>query len=396
MPLDQPGGPGGVPGSQRVAHCVVGQPVLLAPGRRGPVQRRDPAGLLLLLQPGAQQVGEQVVVAPPAAHLIQRHQEQVRPLHPLQHHLATGTASDRITQPAAEALQHRGLQQELAHLVGLAIQHLVGQVVQDVAVAAAEGRHKPGGIRLSLQRQGGQLQAGRPAFGAGRQRHHRRGGQDIASRFPQQRGRLLSGEPQIVSAQLGKLPAGPQPRQRQRRIGPAGQHQVHARGQVLEQERNRLVHLLGVDQVVVVENQQQLILAGRGGQLVDQRRHQPLERCWCRRAQQRAHPLGDARPRPVQRRDCVPPKPRRVIVTSVQRQPGHRPVAPPGPAGQQGRLAEPGRGAHQDQPPYQPLIERLHQPRAGHKARLQARHVQLGGQQHIPLRSSNPRMGRRR
>ena len=134
-------------------------------------------------------------------------------------------------------------------------------------MAAAEGRHKPGGIRLSLQRQGGQLQAGRPPFGAGRQRHHRRGGQDIANRFPQQRGRLLGGEPQIAGAQLGELPAGPQPRQRQRRIGPAGQHQVHAQGQMLEQEHKRLVHLLGVDQVVVVENQQQLIF-GRAGRPV--------------------------------------------------------------------------------------------------------------------------------
>ncbi len=106
------------------------------------------------------------------------------------------------------------------------------------------------------------------------------------------------------------------------------------------------------DAAAGAENQQQLILAGRGGQLVDQRRHQPLERSGCRRAQQRAHPLGNARPRPVQRRDRVPPKPRRVIVASVQRQPGHRPVTPPGPAGQQRRLAEPGRGAHQDQPPY--------------------------------------------
>ena len=61
------------------------------------MQRREPIGMLLL-QAGAEQVGEQVVVAPPAAHLIQRHQEQVRPLHLLQHHLATGAAGDRITQ----------------------------------------------------------------------------------------------------------------------------------------------------------------------------------------------------------------------------------------------------------------------------------------------------------
>ena len=87
VPLDQPCRPGGVPGGQGVAHRVIGQPMLLAPGGRGPVQRRNPAGPLLL-QAGAEQVGEQVVVAPPAAHLIQRHQEQAGLFHPLQHRLA--------------------------------------------------------------------------------------------------------------------------------------------------------------------------------------------------------------------------------------------------------------------------------------------------------------------
>ena len=47
------------------------------------MQAHHPVGLFLL-QAGAEQVGEQVVVTPPAAHLIQRHQEQSRPLHLLQ------------------------------------------------------------------------------------------------------------------------------------------------------------------------------------------------------------------------------------------------------------------------------------------------------------------------
>ncbi len=79
------------------------------------MQARDPAGPLLL-QAGAEQVGEQVVVAPPAAHLIQRHQEQAGLFHPLQHRLAAVPAGDRITQPAGQAFQHRGFQQEGAHL----------------------------------------------------------------------------------------------------------------------------------------------------------------------------------------------------------------------------------------------------------------------------------------
>ena len=92
----------------------------------------------------------------------------------------------------------------------------------------------------------------------------------------QQDGRFLSGEAQVGGAQLGQLAAGPQPRQRQRRVSPAGHHHPQARRQVLQQERHRLVHRPGIDQVVVIQDQQHLIRAGAGGQLVDQDRHQPL------------------------------------------------------------------------------------------------------------------------
>ena len=88
------------------------------------MQLLHPAGLLLL-QAGAEQIGEQMVVAPPAAHLIQRHQEQARPLDVVQHRLATGPAGDRVTQLAGQPLQHRGLQQERTHLPGLAVEDLI-------------------------------------------------------------------------------------------------------------------------------------------------------------------------------------------------------------------------------------------------------------------------------
>ena len=120
------------------------------------MQLWHPAGLVLL-QPGAEQIGEQMVVTPPAAHLIQRHQEQARLLDVVQHRLATGPAGNRITQVPRQPLQHRGLQQERAHLPGLGVEDLISQVVQHEAVAAAERRDKPGGIRVPSQRQHGQL-----------------------------------------------------------------------------------------------------------------------------------------------------------------------------------------------------------------------------------------------
>jgi hypothetical protein len=118
---------------------------------------------------------------------------------------------------------------------------------------------------------------------------------------------------------------------------------------MLQQEPKRRVHCLGVDQVVVVQDQQHL--ARLGGELVDQGRDQPLKRRRGGRAEQRGDLLGDPRARPVQRGDHMPPEPRRVVVAAVQRQPGHRPPAAAGPVGQQAGLAEPRRRAHQQQPP---------------------------------------------
>ena len=47
---------------------------------------------------------------------------------------------------------------------------------------------------------------------------------------------------------------------------------------VLQQEPQRRVHQLGTDQVIVIQHQWPLAGTGPGGQLVDQRRHQPARR----------------------------------------------------------------------------------------------------------------------
>jgi hypothetical protein len=50
------------------------------------------------LQAGAEQVGEQVVVAPPAAHLVQRDQEEPGPFGLIKQRLTARPAGDRIAQ----------------------------------------------------------------------------------------------------------------------------------------------------------------------------------------------------------------------------------------------------------------------------------------------------------
>ena len=148
--LDDPGRPEHLAGRDRVADGVVGQP---APGvpRRGLAVQRGYAAGLLLLQAGLEQVGEQVVIAPPAAHLVQRDQEQARPLRLLEQRLAALAAGDGVAQRAAEPFQHRGLEQEHPHLLVLPLEHLFGQVVQDVTVAPGERGHEGGGIVMSAQ-----------------------------------------------------------------------------------------------------------------------------------------------------------------------------------------------------------------------------------------------------
>jgi hypothetical protein len=154
--FDQPPGPGGFPRGQRVVDRVVGQATGLRPRGRAVVQGGHPVGLFLV-QAVAEEIGEQVVVAPPPAGRVQRDEEQVAALDPLQHLLAVGAAGDRVTQLAVQPLQHRRLQQEFAQVSWLPVQHLLGQEVEHVAMAAREGGHEPGDIGVIAQRQRRQL-----------------------------------------------------------------------------------------------------------------------------------------------------------------------------------------------------------------------------------------------
>ena len=117
VPLDQLGGPGHLAGDQRMPDGVGRQLVPLVPARCGAVQLRHPRRVPPL-QGGAQQVGEQVVVAPPATLLVERDQEQVGPLHRLQpaagcsctpppHRRASRTAAPGPRSPAGTSAAPR-------------------------------------------------------------------------------------------------------------------------------------------------------------------------------------------------------------------------------------------------------------------------------------------------
>ena len=130
------GGAVEVLGGERVPDGVLGQAVAAYQSlARGAA--RDLVGVLGE-QAGAQDVGEQVVVAEPGALGVERHDEQVVALEVLQHRAAVGLAGDRVAQGTGEPVEDGGAEQELAHLGGLPGQHLVGEVVDDEPVAAGE------------------------------------------------------------------------------------------------------------------------------------------------------------------------------------------------------------------------------------------------------------------
>ena len=94
----------------------------------------------LVDQPGAEHVGEQVVIAVPVAAVVERDEEQVRPIELLERRPPAGSAGDRVAERAGQPVEHRGLQQERSDLFGLAVEHLLDEVVDDEAVVAGEVR----------------------------------------------------------------------------------------------------------------------------------------------------------------------------------------------------------------------------------------------------------------
>lgn len=142
----------------------------LVPGTRAPVEVRHPPGCLGE-QARLQHVGEQVVVAVPAAVGVERDEEQVVPLEAAEDPGGVGASGQRVAERTREALEHRGREQEVAQLRGLPGEDLVGQVVEDEPVAAGKGGDEPGGRRRVhvAEGEGGELEAGDPALGAVRE-----------------------------------------------------------------------------------------------------------------------------------------------------------------------------------------------------------------------------------
>ena len=385
VPFDQVGGHGDVAGGQRVADRLGHQVVRGEPLGGPPVQPGHPVPLVAL-EPAAQVVGEQVVVAEPLPLGVQRAQEQIAPLQFLQHRLAVGAPAQRVGQLAAEPVPHAGVEQEGQDVAGQRVEHVLGQVLTDRVVPPGEAADQVGRIGAVPQRQRDQLQRRDPAVGADRDPCDVLGLEPQPVQIDQEGTGFGQIETQGVGVDLDQLAAHPQPAQRQPRPDPAGQHDREVgRGEV-EQVHQGAVHLGVLDQVPVVEGQHQPPVVP--ADLFQQHRQGVglgVLDVLLQQVPQVAQDVPGVRHGPTDGLQQVEQEPVRVVVVPVQSQPGrHRAAVGQHPQPLHGKrgLAVAGRGVDDHQGPATPLAQRVQQPLAlDHVAHVGGRAESGGGVQ---------------
>jgi hypothetical protein len=164
VPHDQVSGLRVITAGRRVRDRLLRGAVLAVPGRGAAVQLGHQfRGRTDELVP--QQLREEVVVAVPLASLVERHQEQVGALDTLELLRGVPIARHGVAQRRAEPLQDRGAQQELAKPLRLFRQDLL-QVVADMSVVRRQRLHAGVPVRVRLDRQRPEPEAGGPPLGA--------------------------------------------------------------------------------------------------------------------------------------------------------------------------------------------------------------------------------------
>ena len=103
---DDPARPVEIAGPERVVDRLVVIPPLLVPGRSTRVQPGDFCGMGCP-QPGAQDLGEQRVIAVPAPLVVERDDQEVGALQLLESRLAVAPSGDRLAERSAQALEDR-------------------------------------------------------------------------------------------------------------------------------------------------------------------------------------------------------------------------------------------------------------------------------------------------
>ncbi len=239
-------------------------------------------------------------------------------------------------------------------------------------------------VRAASQRKRSQLQSGNPTLGALFQQidHVRR--QFEAHHIIQKGGRFSGSEAQGRGAQFEQLAAGAQPGQRERRIGATADDHVHVRGEMLQQESHTAMNGGCADHMIVVQDQHALPIDR--DHRVDDDRQNALPIQLGRRSQQLAGvcQFGNGTERVCQAGDQIRAEGDGIIITRVQRVPGHGdfPVQQRlRPLGEQRGLAVTGRRANQHQSSTRLEGELFKQAGAWHDPWPWGRHTYLGENQ---------------
>ena len=199
-----------------------------------------------------------MVIAVPLPFRVKRYEEEVRGLELPQDPPRVRPLRDRVTEGGAEAIKDRGLELEIAGRLGLADQYLCAEVVDDMPIIPSEVLDEGGGVRPASQRQGRQIEAGRPSFRTISKSHYGLMVEPKPVQVVEQKVRFLFSETQPLSIDFDKITTGAHPRKRQGRLGTAGQDQFKILGKMINEEDQTLVDLRISDQMVVIKDEHDL------------------------------------------------------------------------------------------------------------------------------------------
>jgi hypothetical protein len=146
---------------------------------------------------------------------------------------------------------------------------------------------------------------------------------------------------------------------------------------VIEQEGEGIINQSGVNDVVVVEDENEIVRDGVD--LIEQGRQNRFGRRWMGRPEHPQHPFSDIRRNGPQRGDEVSQKACGVAVRFVQRQPGGRPTATGEPFTEERGFAEAGGGRDEGQFAVQALVQSLDQARSEDDSRPRRGEIEFGG-----------------
>ena len=206
--------------AQRVVDlAVAGVPV------RGPAM--DGALELGLAPPeiGAQRLGEQRVVTERRVAAIDGLDRDVALPEPVEHRRGVARIENRVAQRRRQATEDRAPAQERDGVLRDVAEHVAADVLGDQPIGAVEVGHGIRGPALLLDREGREVQTGRPSLGQ-REQSIDLPGVEPCPRAVDEHGRLQARHRELVRAQLGHLAMGAHPRDGQREVPARGHSQA--------------------------------------------------------------------------------------------------------------------------------------------------------------------------